>query len=227
MSKRAREAYPDKYAAALARKRQRTGMYSAPSPALKAMVRKEVARQGDLKYADYFGSFNVTNSGTVTSLLSNMTRGDNGLNMHQGNIITPRYLQIDYFYATQQLYNSLRLIVFQWSETTTPTLASVLQSTTSGIATISPINISSKSEIRVLADHKCIVAPSAGGDTTPIGYGTNSGSIFIPAKRLRPVRFNTSANLVQSDNIYVLYVSDDGVPVYPTLNLYSRLAFTD
>lgn len=181
----------------------------------------------DLKYADYLVSANVTNGGTITSLFSNMTRGDNGLNMHNGNIVIPRYITVDYFFVTQQLYNSLRIMVFQWQETTTPTLSTLLQSTTSGIATISPINISAKSEIKVLADHKLILAPSAGGDTTPIGHGVYSGSMYIPERKLKPVRFNASANLIQSQNIYVMFVSDDAVPVYPTLNLYTRVAFTD
>jgi len=206
------------------RKQKLQSKYKNPK---QVVIYREPKPKIDLKYVDYSVSANVTNGGTITSLFSNMTRGDNGLNMHNGNVINPKYITVDYFFATQQVYNSLRLMIFQWQETTTPTLATLLQSTTSGIATVSPINISAKSEIKVLADHKLILAPTAGGDSTPTGHGVHHGSMYIPERKLKPVRFNASANLIQSQNIYLLLLSDDAVPNYPICNLYARVAFTD
>jgi len=182
----------------------------------------------DMKYADYSQSnISMTSSGSFYSVLSNLTRGDDGRNNHQGNLIYPKYLQMDYYVYSNQSYNSCRVMVFQWSDSAAPSLATLLQTISTGIATISPPNISAKSNLKVLCDHKFVIAPTAGGDTTVVGNAIHQGSCFIPEKKFKPVRYAASAVNVQDNNIYVLFLSDDTVPTYPAFYFHTRLGFTD
>lgn len=195
---------------------RQTVIYKTPKPKL------------DVKYTDNsLSNGAVSSSGTFTSVLSNMVRGVNGLNAFVGNNIQPVYLQVDYYWNTNQTFNSCRLMIFQWFDATTPVLSGILQNTSTGIGTISGTFITNKPYMKVLYDDKFIIAPTAGGDTTSIGNGVHYGCAFVPAKKLKPVRFNSITNAVQDGNIYVLVLSDDIAPTYPAVTFNSRLAFTD
>lgn len=221
--KRAREAYPDKYAAAVARKRARRGQ-----PTVQAIVQKELRKKTDWKYTDHSANGSVSSTGTVTSLFANLTRGQLGIDNFLGNTVTPQGLLFKYYYTTNQTYNSCRILVFQWLDAATPVPAGILQSTATGYATISPTLVTNKEYIKVLYDKTHVIAPTAGGDTTPIGLGTSDCiKVYIPGKRLRKVRFNSGTNVVQDGNIYVLAISDDAVISYPGLYWYSRITFSD
>lgn len=210
------------------RKQKLQSKYKAPSPAKPpAGYVLYKPPKVDLKYADMTSNVNVSFSGVITSVFSNITRGDNGLNNHIGNTLHPKYIACDYYFHTTQTYNSLRLMIFQWMDPVAPTLTSLLQNTLTGFATISPIYLASKSNIKVFADHKFTLAPTAGGDTTPTGLGVHQGTVFIPERKLKPVRFNPTVNQITDGNIYVMVVSDDLAPVYPQCFVYTRVAFTD
>lgn len=118
-------------------------------------------------------------------------------------------------------------MVFQWFDATNPALSGILQNSATGVAPISGTLITNKPYIKVLHDDKFIMAPTAGDGSTSIGNGIHMGSCFIPAKKLKSVRFNSTTNVVQDGQIYVMMVSDDLVPTYPACTYYSRLAFTD
>jgi len=221
--KRAREAYPAQYQAAVARKRQRRGQ-----PTVQAIVQKELRKNTDWKYCDYSASGNVTSSGTCLSVFTDLIRGDAGRNEFDGNEIKPSALTLKYYMQTNQTYNSVRVLVFQWMDSVTPVPSGILQTTATNFATISPILVTNKKYIRVLSDRTHVFAPTAGGDATPIGLGTVPvQTIYIPGKRLRPVRVNSSTNVVQDGNIFVLTISDDALTSYPQLYWYSRVTFAD
>lgn len=195
---------------------QKPVMYKTPKPKV------------DMKYTDNaVQNQSVTSSGTFTSLFANLVRGDNGLNNFNGNNIYPKYIQFDYHVNTNQNYNSCRVMIFQWEDGTPPNLATILANTAAGIATICPPNVSAKHQLKVLWDDKVLFAPTAGGDSTVIGQGICKGSCFIPERKLKTVRFASSSNNVQDQNIFVLTISDDSVPTYPAIYWHSRVAFTD
>lgn len=61
------------------------------------IVRRELKKQGDLKYADSTGaSVNMTATGTFTSVFTNLVRGQNGINGFDGNTITPNGYTLNY-----------------------------------------------------------------------------------------------------------------------------------
>lgn len=193
-----------------------------------AVIYKNPKPKVDMKYCDYSSSnFNVTSSGTFFPLFSSMVRGDNGLNNFQGNNIYPKYIQMDYYFGTAQAFNSCRVMLFQWEDSLAPNLATLLANSATGLATISPPNVSAKAQLKVLYDDKFIMAPTASGDSTVLGYGTHIGSCFVPEKKLKTVRFTSTTATVADNNIFVLFISDDTVPVYPVAYFHSRVGFTD
>ena len=232
MSKRARDAYPDKYAAAMARKRARLAT-GTDVQSTRAIVRSEIKKGSDLKYTDHsLNNQAVTSSGTVFQCLQNLVRGDAGINNFDGNTVTPQGLTVKYCFNSNQSFNQVRVLCFQWLDASTPTLAGIVQNNTTNLGTLSPILITSREYIRVLYDKHHIMAPTAGvPDTTAVlsiyGLAVCSGQFFIPAKRMKKIRFNSGNNTVQDGNIYILLLSDDSAPTYPAVNLYSRLSFYD
>lgn len=193
-----------------------------------SIVRKEVAKTKDLLYTDYNrATTNVTSTGAIDSVLTNMNRGDTGHNTFAGNRITPRGLTVRYVLNSQQTFNRIRVMIFQWMDFTAPTIPGVLETNANPLATICPVFITNKSHIRVLFDKTHVIAPTAGGDTTPIGHGVAVEKVYIPGTRLRPIRFNQSSNVVQDGNIYILYISDDALPNYPQIDFWARLSFVD
>jgi len=196
--------------------KQQIVLYKAPKPKL------------DVKYTDTsLVNSGVSSSATFQSCLVSLIRGDAGLNNFQGNNIQPIYLQVDYYWNTNQVFSNCRLMVFQWFDATVPVLSGIVQNAATGVGTISGTLITNKPHLKVLHDDKFIMAPTAGDGSTSIGNGIHQGSCFIPQKKLKTIRFNSSTNFVQDGNIYVMVVSDDIVATFPAVTFYTRLAFTD
>lgn len=190
-------------------------------------VKRELRRNTDFLYTDVSSGGGVSNAGSVISLLSSLSRGDNGLNNFHGNIINPRGLRFKYYWSTDQVHNSVRVLIFQWFDASVPALSGIVQSTATGNATISPMLVTNLDYIKVLYDKQHIIAPSAADGGTVLGSGVVSADVYIPGKRFKPIRYNSTTNAVQDGCIYVLLLSDDSVLSYPQCFYYSRLTFTD
>lgn len=194
-----------------------------------AVVRKELRKKADWKYTDISAvALNMTTTGAVVSLLGSLIRGDAGINNFDGNTINPQAITFKYYAHTSELRNTFRVMIFQWFDAAVPSLTSVLQTAAASVATIAPILLQAKSNIKVLYDHTHQMAPSAADGGVVYGEGIISPiTVYIPGKRLRPVRYNQSTNTVSNGNIYLLYVSDDSVIPAPQITFYSRVTFTD
>lgn len=106
-------------------------------------------------------------------------------------------------------------------------ISALLANTATGIATISPPNVSAKAQLKVLYDAKVIFAPTAGDGSTVLGQGIASGSCYIPEKKLKPVRYTSTTNSIADNAIFMLVISDDSAPTYPAIFFHTRVAFTD
>lgn len=193
------------------------------------IVKKELRKNIDWKYTDNSAVVtNISSTGTITSLLANLIRGDAGKDNFGGNIVTPQAITIRYFWTSQQTYNAVRFMVFQWFDSGTPAVTGVIESNATTTGTLSPVLITNKQFIKVLYDETHVIAPTAGGDATPIGYGASPAiKIYIPGKRLKQVRYNSTTNVVQDGNLFCLAISDDSLPNYPQVSWYSRVTFSD
>lgn len=227
--KRAREAYPEKYAAALARKRART----TASVAVKAEVARQLRQHADLLATDFYSAaFNVTDAGTVTSALSSLIRGDNGFNNFAGNQIIPTSFRLKFTTSIPGLsavFNStVRVMVVQWFDASVPTPTGLIQAVGGPQSTLSPPSTTNKDVMTVLHDKLYPLNPQSGNGTAQ-GLVNTSRQIYIPGKRLKPVKFNSTTTAIQDGGIYILYISSTAAAgsVFPAMVSYSRVTFTD
>lgn len=193
------------------------------------IVKKELRKKVDWKYTDNSqATTNVTSTGALTSVFANLVRGDLGKDNFGGNQIMPQALLLKYYFVTSQVYNSVRIMVVQWFDAATPGITGILESGATSLATIAPVLITNKNYVKVLYDQTHLLAPTAYDAGSVAGYGTvQPVKVYIPGKKLRPVRFNSGTDVVQDGNIYVLLISDDSLTAYPTVTWYSRVTFQD
>lgn len=117
-------------------------------------------------------------------------------------------------------------MVFQWFESAAPTLSTVLQYTATGTATVSPIQVNSKSSIKVLYDKTFNMAPTADGAVT-VGNGVFGDKVYISGRRLKKVRYQQNVNTVSDGDIYLFFLSDDNLVSYPQITFVQRCSFYD
>lgn len=196
-----------------------------------AIVRKELRKRTDWKYTDSgLSTTGVSNGGQITSLLGNLIRGDTGYDNFTGNNIIPQAITLKYYWTTNQAYNVVRLMVFQWFDSSSPLVSGILQSV--GIASLSPISptlVTNKPLMKVLYDRTHTLAPTASDATfTTVAYGTvDPVTVYIPGKKLRKVKYNASSTAIQDGNIYCLVISDDVLATHPAVTWYARVTFSD
>lgn len=206
-------------------KRSRSSNYVAS--VARSEARKEVRKNQDWLFTDVSGSGGVSSTGTIVNLLNSANRGLNGLNGYSGNTINPAGLRLKYYWSTDQVHNSVRVLLFQWFDATVPVLSGILQSITTGQATISPMSTTNLQYIKVLYDGHHLIAPTAADGGSVFGSGTAHADVYIPGKRLKQIKYNSTSNVVQDGCLYMLLLSDDSVLNFPQCTYYSRLTFTD
>jgi len=207
--------------------------YSAANTKLKQEVRAEVMRElrskADLKYCDAFSSANtnITSTGAVYNILSNLVRGDAGLDNFNGNSIKVKGLTLNYGCHSNQTYNYCRVMLIQWYDSGTPSLTGILNSTTTGVAPFANIYVTNRKNIKVLYDKTFAIAPTAGGDSTVTGEGTFMDKVYIDGSRMTKVTYQTGANTIQDGGLYLIAVSDDSLTTYPQITWGIRVSFYD
>lgn len=219
--KRARDAYPSNYAAAVARKKART------TPAVRAEVARQIRNTTDLKVTDATTVATVIPAaGTVYNATQSLIRGANGFDQFAGNQITPTGFSMK-FQVTNGATNNfsfLRVMCVQWFDASVPTPTGLLQSITAPNGPISAISITNKSQMRVLYD-KTYGVNALAGDGVTNANSCLTGSFYIPNSKLKRMRFNAVTAAIQDGGIYTLFISDKTTG--PSVSLYSRLSFTD
>lgn len=191
-------------------------------------VQRELRKKADWKYCDtFYGPSSSTSSGNVISLTGSLSRGDAGIDNFSGNWINPAGLTVKYTFDTNQTFNRVRIMIIQWYDGGAPSIAGLLASTSVPYATLCPTYATNTQTIKVLYDRTHVIAPTAGGDTTPIGLGVVTGKAYISGKKMRKIRFPVSTTTPQYGGLYLIHISDDSLTSFPNCTFVSRLTFTD
>lgn len=164
----------------------------------------------------------ISSSGTITSATAGLARGDLPVNNYQGWLIKPVSLRVRYVYSTDQTFSTVRLMIFQWLDASTPVPGGVLQTVGSAIAPLSPINWSNIGKVRVKYDCTYTLKPrvTAGFDAKYFDTGYLTG--------FAPIQFDQAAGAnPQLNEIFILMITDDLIISFPTISLESELIFTD
>lgn len=209
------------------------------------MLMATVASELEEKVAYYTATGGHDYSGSVSNLLTNMTRGDTAINNYTGNSIDPKWIRLRYVWSSNQIFNTCRLILFQWKDSSVPVAASLLAITGSAEAPLSYLRSDNRNIFKVLYDETLQLG--AGGDGG-LGYDSQTRIVTVQGKELGkfnvdpddtikyqrsitsgllPVEFNQSNNTVIENGIYLLSISDDGVASYPQLAITAEIWYTD
>ena len=207
-----------------------------PAPEARALIdaRRQIALQRkvsgrtELKVSQYSNAAAVDSSGAVWQpIASGLSRGT-AFNQFIGNELLPTSFRVQYSIAmgpgvgptAGDGTNVVRVLVFQWLDSTVPAPAGVL-------ATVSPLsNIlwTNRENIHVLADrfHALKQASSA-----TASWDMVVDTIYIKGKKLVPIQYNTITNTPQKGEIMMLIISDSSIATHPYVTFFTQLTFTD
>lgn len=189
----------------------------------KQNLKRNLRTLGEKKYNvfSYFGT--VTNTGDILDL-SNITQGDTDLT-RDGDQIGIRSIEVnaqayqDNTVSTPSLSNIIRVVVFQWFPTTTPTPGSIFNTTMEpALAPIVAYNHDNRFNFRILYDKKFVL--SLNGPT--VVYNRK----YI-LKGFREKIQYSAGTITGSNKVYACYVSDSSAGNHPVLAATFKINFSD
>lgn len=159
-------------------------------------------------------------NGSIYNMAGAWTRGDGAVDQYTGNLVKPKQLTIRGTWSTTQSHSALRLVVFQWADSTIPAPSGILNYIGGVLAPESGLYWTNVHKIHVLYDEKTVLFPVAGS--------TAAGQFFCNITAgFKPIQVAVTSNLPQMNGLFVVAVSDDAIPAYPQLYFVSELRFTD
>lgn len=169
----------------------------------------------------------VTSTGYIVSLVDNLSRGTAAVNECIGNEVLPTSVRVHAGIAMGQSIaangdgtNFVRIIVFQWYDSTTPAVSGILQ-------TVTPFGMllwENIENIKVLADR---LIPLKQQGIQSDSHDAWAEKIYIKGKKMVPVKLNAAGTAIQKGEIYILVLSDSSVVAHPYCTFYSQVTYTD
>lgn len=193
---------------------------------MRRQIRRELARVIETKVTHVnFPTASVTYGGTMHNLQSSLSKSDTAFGF-TGNLVKPKSLRIRGLVSTAQTFNGFRLMIFRWKDSSLPLPSGILDQTSTIYAPYSAPFWVNVHKIEVLHDELVAlkVRNNVGEDAhsfdIKINFGDNVPVIQMPDA--------TGPSLTpQMNGLYMLVISDDAVPNYPTFVARSELRFTD
>lgn len=198
---------------------------------VKDQILQSLKSKLELKFWDQYIAFSdvlygaVTAGGYIFNMgLSGMAQGVNVSN-RIGQQIELKRLQIKGEIGMQSgltvdAFNKVRLIAFYWKpgDTSIPLVSDILYNAIVGGAEVnSQYNLGRKDTYQIIWDQSFMVS-SAGQ------MGKSLSKTLVLKKSLRYV---TSGNILNSDTLYILAISDSNVSPHPIVDLCFRVLYTD
>lgn len=183
---------------------------------MNANLRSHIERKVSYVSGD---AVSVTATGQVISATGNIARGDGAVNNMTGNLLTPTRWRLRFTFSTAQAFSTVRILVFQWLDSSIPTASDLLQLTGDARAPHSPLLWINIHKIRVLRDFVTALVPRSTG-----GSDATYHEIDMPG--MSPLQFSSTLS-PQMNGLYMLLISDDIIGTAPQLTYTSELVFTD
>lgn len=202
-------------------------MSLAQTQAVRREVNRQIARKQDYKQATRTVATTVDWNGTVYNLLNNMARGDGSVDNFEGAHISPKTIHARVQLAAYDATNIFRLILFQWSDSSTPVTSGVLDPALVGTA-YAPVgyrNWTNRHVYKILVDRTIQLQNTAyltGGNGNVITF-----DMFYKGKKLRNVYYASASATIQKGGLYLLCVSDSSVAQHPGITFTCETVFTD
>lgn len=186
----------------------------------KAMIRSVLTNEvAEKKYLTATSNDSISANGTVTSL-TDVGVGDTDV-QREGNEITISSMYLSWVVAASDVYNCVRIIVFQWLPNTAalaPAANLILETTASVISPISSYRHNTRKLYRILADETVCVNSASKVSV--------AGSILVTQFPHRDCQFE-DASTSGKNKIFMLTISDSTAVTHPTMEWCSKLTFRD
>lgn len=177
--------------------------------------------------------YSLQTAGTTTAAL---TRGSDYYNNFIGQNLDVAGLQMRYelngcisnAVLTADQYNHSRVILFQWLDSSTPSVSGVLQSPTDPL---SPVLATNRPIINVLHDKiwstYAVHSDSTGGTTSDVSSIVHNKKVYLKGWKFAPIQMDVGSATYQKGGLYILVMGDSSVAPNPTFRFYVRTTFTD
>lgn len=170
----------------------------------------------------------VSTSGYIQSLTANMTRGNAAVDNYLGNEVLPTSVRVNIgltigpsLVANGDGTNFMRILLFQWFDSTSPAVSGILNASTSPFSMLYWHN---KENIKVLADR---LVPLYQQGLRQDSFYAWCEEIYVKGKKMIPIKFNSAGTAAQKGEIYLLVLSDSSVPANPYMVYQSQITYTD
>jgi hypothetical protein len=131
--------------------------------------------------------------------------------------------------ATGDIYNTFRVIIFQWHPNTVPISSSVLINGPTGIIDVySHYSHDNRQEYKILWDKLYHVVGNGISSTNP--YAPNmlhTWKLHISLKKATKQLQYTGGTTVGTNHIYILQISDSALPTDPSTVFAAKLFYRD
>jgi len=181
---------------------------------VRKIVKSEIHKESEKKYlpALILSSFSTT--ATIASLCD-VIQGNTD-QQRDGDQLYMLSLEIRLYTVAADIFNVLRLIVFQWFPNTVPLSSQLLFDPANGIT--SPYNHDQRYQFRVLYDKTNITGADWHAAQLMHRYITK-----IPHRKVQYV----NASIVGTNKLYYYIVSDSGVAPHPSVAGYFKMNYKD
>lgn len=183
----------------------------------KVLVTANSATTGDL----------INHNGTVFSLLANLARGDNSLNNFRGDSLTPLSLKFRYALQGVDQPQNMRVIIFQWFQSSVPSPAGILDTPNSFLGTpLAPFSdkqFDNRKTYKILYDKLVGLTNTGAGDSNV----THVEDVFLPMSAFKNIEFVYNSASPQTGGVYLCVVSDSAAVSHPSILYVSAMICSD
>jgi hypothetical protein len=176
------------------------------------------------KFVDVSQSANITNTGAVLSGMTNVSQGV-GVSQRTGDTIFMSKCYINYSInaANADVYSLARIIIFQWkpnSSFAVPTPSDILQV----VDPYGMYNWQFSNQYNILYDQVHFLSGTGSAPTASSNQGY-FGNLDI-SRITKKVEFSPAVAF-GANELYILIISDSAVIPFPTLNIRTRIVYSE
>lgn len=171
------------------------------------------------------GVTGIAASGEVFSFFNNLSRGDNAVDNFQGRQLDPHGVSLRYQIgaASGDSDNVMRVIIFQYYDSTVPVPAALLANIGTSAAPYFQWTHTNRPIRKILSDRTYQLA-AISNPGMPYLIVDN---VYITGKRLVPVAFNATTTAIQTGGIYCLAISDSVAINHPSFTMSGEVMYLD
>lgn len=201
----------------------------------KRQVKVLIARRQELKYTAYTSSASVSSTSSITGSPFDIAQGDTDTTRDGDRLQWCGTMEfmchcINSSGALSDVYNNIRVIIFQWHPSSSPAVTDILLPGPSLVADcLSLYNHDTRQQYRIMFDKIFKTSGNANSSSTPGTNitATNIKKFRIKMRKTRKFAQYAGGTLTGTNRFYLITVSDSSAAPHPILEFSSKIFFRD